>query len=95
MDDRDRYYISHRYDAINSDREAVEQSDGSYLNVYGITTWYDEAGQLHKDDGPAIILPDGSVNWYLHGLQYDSFNAWLIKLNKSDETKMMLRLQYA
>jgi hypothetical protein len=94
MDDRDRYYISHRYDAINSDREAVEQSDGSYLNVYGITTWYDEAGQLHKDDGPAIILPDGSVNWYLHGESY-SFDEWLIKLNKSDEAKMMLRLQYA
>jgi len=87
-------YISHRDDAIHSDRRAVEQSDGSYLSVYGDTTWYNEEGQLHKEDGPAIILGDGDIVWYLHGLG-SSFDEWCIKLNKSDEEKMLLRLQYA
>ena len=34
---------------------AVEQSDGSYLNKYGTITWYNEEGEIHREDGPAII----------------------------------------
>ncbi len=27
----------------------------------------DEDGQLHRDDGPALIMPDGMRVWYYHG----------------------------
>ena len=30
-------------------------------------TWKDEHGELHRDDGPAIIDADGSQFWYQHG----------------------------
>ncbi len=30
-------------------------------------TWKDEHGELHRDDGPARIWPDGTQRWYQHG----------------------------
>ena len=69
------------------------RSDGSYLNVYGETTWYNELGQLHREDGPAIIKSDGRVYWCLSRTYY-TFADWLIELDVSDEAKMLLRLRY-
>ena len=73
---------------------AVEQSDGSYLHEDGDVCWYNRIGQLHREEGPAVISPNGDVEWWLNG-NYYFVDDWLIKLNKSDECKMMLRLQYA
>lgn len=47
--------------------EVVRESDGSEMH-----SWFDEHGDLHRDDGPACILkyPDGSVreeSWIQHG----------------------------
>tara|TARA_B110000503_G_scaffold135395_1_gene215938 strand:+ start:1937 stop:2203 length:267 start_codon:yes stop_codon:yes gene_type:complete len=76
------------------DFAAVQQPDGSYFDRSGTISWYNEVGQLHKVDGPAIIYPDGcGVDWCLNDKHY-LFNEWLIKLNKTDEEKMMLKLQY-
>ncbi len=37
----------------------------------------DDDGQLHRDDGPAIIRPDGAQFWYQHGeLHRDDGPAW-------------------
>ena len=69
------------------------RSDGSYLNVYGETTWYNELGQLHREDGPAIKYDDGNVEWCLNNTIY-SFNEWLKLSTISDEDKMILRLRY-
>jgi hypothetical protein len=74
--------------------DAIEQSDGSYLNKNGTIHWFNEAGQNHRDDGPSIIKSDGKIYWYIKGYVY-SFTRWLPESNASDETKMMLRLQYA
>jgi hypothetical protein len=81
---------------------AVEQSDGSYVDSDGCITWYNEAGEYHNEDGPAIAFTSGSIRWYatgqfgwyLNGI-YLSLSEWLIKSNKTDEEKMLLRLQYA
>jgi hypothetical protein len=73
---------------------AVEQHDGSYRTKFGDIRWYNEAGERHRDDGPAVVFPDGDVAWCLNGRQY-RFNEWLIEMNKTDEEKMLLRLQYA
>jgi hypothetical protein len=82
-----RDYAIHFYDA-------VEQPDGSWLHNDGAIVWYNEAGQLHREAGPAVILSmKGGVYWCLTG-DYFTFDKWLIKLNKSDETKLLLRLQY-
>jgi hypothetical protein len=74
--------------------DALEQSDGSYVNGNGTITWYNELGQYHRADGPALVFADGRSHWWLNGLTF-TFDDWLIKLNKSDEVKMLLRLQYA
>ena len=71
---------------------AVEQPDGSYLHNDGAISWYNEVGQRHRKDGPAVIKSDGEW-WYIDGRIY-SFNDWCNKLNKTDEEKMMLKLQY-
>ena len=43
------------------------------MHSSGLTTYSDGSqrwylhGQLHREDGPAIIRPDGSQEWWLHG----------------------------
>jgi len=74
--------------------DAVEQSDGSYLLNDAWLYWYNEEGEVHREDGPSVIAPRrGDVYWYINDLQY-TFDEWCIQLNKSDEDKMLLRLQY-
>tara|TARA_R110000822_G_scaffold304277_1_gene429374 strand:- start:70 stop:351 length:282 start_codon:yes stop_codon:yes gene_type:complete len=79
--------------------DAVEQSDGSYIDKNNEITWYNVHEQMHREDGPALIYPaggwylDGEVEWWLNDTPY-TFNEWCIALNKTDEEKMMLRLQY-
>jgi hypothetical protein len=76
-------------------RGSVEQSDGSYLNKHDTRRWFNEAGETHREDGPAVIYDDGEVLWFLNGMYY-SFNAWLIETPmSSDEARMLLRLRYA
>jgi hypothetical protein len=79
------------------DYDAVRQTDGSYIDKFGYITWYNKSGQRHKEDGPAFMMIRNPhlLSWWLDDKEYDSFDEWLIKLNKPDEIKMMLRLQYA
>jgi len=72
---------------------ATLQDDGSYLLDRGEILWYNEFGELHRDDGPATVYPDGKIDWYWED-DYHTFNTWLMIATISDEQKMMLRLQY-
>jgi hypothetical protein len=72
---------------------AVEQSDGSYVDRVGNISWYNKHGEWHREDGPAVIYSNGEVEWMINGYNY-TFAEWLIELNKPDEDKMLLRLQY-
>jgi hypothetical protein len=72
---------------------ALEQPDGSYIDDIGDIFWYNEAGEYHREDGPAVIYNDGHVDWLLHSHPH-TFESWCIELNKTDEAKMLLRLQY-
>jgi hypothetical protein len=75
--------------------DAVEQSDGSYLHNDGDVYWYNEAGLNHKEDGPAVIRHYGMVlSWYYLGINY-TFSEWCVAAKKTDEQKLLLRLQYA
>jgi hypothetical protein len=80
------YHIA-RYDA-------VEQSDGSYVDMDGDIFWYNEEGFNHREDGPSFTRHNGRVSWYYLGVGY-SFDDWCVAANKTDEEKMLLRLQYA
>ncbi len=42
--------------------------DGCELNVYidGVRAWF-RNGNLHREDGPAIQVPDGKGHWYRNG----------------------------
>jgi hypothetical protein len=73
---------------------AIEQSDGSYIDLYGNRKWFNEEGRLHRDDGPASVLTNGQIRWWINGQYYISFKSWLEHSQNTDETKMMLRLCY-
>jgi hypothetical protein len=70
------------------------QPDGSYINHDLTTRWYNAEGLLHKEDGPAVIFPNGGHAWCLHGYKY-SFKDWIKLAPISDEQKLLLKLQYA
>jgi hypothetical protein len=72
---------------------AVEQSDGSYRTRHGTKSWYNKEGRLHRDDGPAIIYTDGYVSWWLNGERY-TYKEWFRFTPITDETKLLVRLQY-
>jgi hypothetical protein len=70
-----------------------QRPDGSVLYEDGVIVWYNEIDDIHRENAPAAVYEDGRVEWYLHNHEY-TFDEWCIALNKTDEDKMMLRLQY-
>lgn len=59
---------------------------------YGVKYWRLN-NRLHREDGPAVIFPDGSIEWWLNGNQC-TFNRWLELSEVSDEEKAILKLEY-
>ena len=44
----------------------------------GDILWKNSKGQLHREDGPAIIEPDGDKHWYIKGqLHREDGPAWV------------------
>jgi hypothetical protein len=72
---------------------AWQQPNGSYVNKWGTNSWYNEEGQVHKEDGPALTYISTNVSWWVNNKRYN-FNDWCNHLNISDEQKLLLRLQY-
>ena len=60
----------------------------------GIILYKNDDEELHREDGPAVIRPDGTKFWCLNGEIYSSFNDWIEELDKNDEEKMGLILYY-
>ena len=40
------------------------------INEYGTNYWYNEVGELHREDGPAVEYSDGDHLWWLNGREY-------------------------
>lgn len=57
---------------------------GNHTDMYGTKRWYLN-GEFHREDGPAIIYPDGDYRWYIHGQLISTtqtgFKNYLIKEN--------------
>lgn len=39
----------------------------STVDTFGVKSWKDKTGRYHRKDGPAIVYPNGSKSWYIHG----------------------------
>ena len=37
------------------------------VDRHGTRRYYNDAGLLHRDDGPAVVWRSGSVQWWLNG----------------------------
>ena len=37
------------------------------INKYGVKKWLNNNGQLHRTDGPAVIYPDGTKEYWING----------------------------
>jgi len=72
---------------------AIEQDDGSWVYDNGLKVWYNDGGYVHRDDGPAVINPDGVLRWFDRSRERP-FNEWCELQEKNDADMMMLRLQY-
>jgi hypothetical protein len=75
---------------------AVASPDGSNLHNDGDVYWYNELGEIHREDGPAILRPYMEytcVDWFFNDEEY-SLEDWLKLTTIPDEDKMMLRLRY-
>jgi hypothetical protein len=44
--------------------------DNPRIDTHGNKWWHDSAGQVHRDNGPAIIWADGGRDWYQHSRQH-------------------------
>ena len=72
---------------------AILQPNGSYITNEDITVWFNNQGQYHREDGPAIIYKNNHSLWFNHGEPL-SFNNWLKQSKTTDKQKLLLRLQY-
>ena len=44
----------------------MEKSE-MHINSDGTKVWRNAQGQVHNEEGPAVIYNDGSQAWYIHG----------------------------
>ena len=93
-----KYLTSLAYDMFWHGAE--KQYDGGWFHTknhyFKCITYYNDKGQYHREDGPAHELSTSEVSykWYIDDYRC-SFEEWCNRLNKTDEEKMLLRLQYA
>ena len=45
----------------------IDETPPPDVDEHGTRRWFDAAGQLHRDDGPAVVYASGSEYWYQHG----------------------------
>ena len=71
--------------AILKDGKIVILED-AFLTNGGRGIYYLKNYKLHRTDGPAVILPDGTKEWWIHGHQYDPIT-WLFKVHEMNQEK--------
>jgi hypothetical protein len=78
-----------------SNQDDLSRVAGCYL--YAGTKIWVEQGVAHKNDGPAVIFPDGVARWYIHGKEMtrdvNTFfyaNKWALQKGLDTEEKLKL-----
>lgn len=78
-----------------SNQDDLSRLAGCYL--YSGSKIWTEKGAPHREDGPAVIFPDGVVRWYIHGKEITRAvnmffyeNKWTIQdgLNTQDKLRL-------
>ena len=41
----------------------------STITIYGNKSWYNENGELHREDGPALEYSNGTKEWWIKGVR--------------------------
>ena len=51
------------------------------IDYYGTIHYYNEQGQWHREDGPAVEWSDGDKEWWLNDIEYSEqdYNDYLLK----------------
>lgn len=45
------------------------QFNGPAIDIHGVKRWVNGNNFLHREDGPAVEYPDGSVSFWLYGIE--------------------------
>jgi hypothetical protein len=64
------------------------------ISRIGNQRWYDENGQYHRTDGPAVILHNNVKRWYLNGHRYYDNKSFQLAADLSDEDMIAIVLKY-
>ena len=94
------------YYSFNKDKDIVKRESSSpdllekiksgydFIHVYedGTKVYYTNSS-IHREDGPAVIFPDGIIEWWYDDDEY-SFEIWCIHTEKTNEEIVQLKLQY-
>jgi hypothetical protein len=64
------------------------------INEFRTIRWYNDAGEIHRDDGPAVEYENGDKLWYINGKRHridgpaaefiKGNNYWYLNGNKID-----------
>ncbi|MBS1214779.1 MAG: putative formaldehyde dehydrogenase [Proteobacteria bacterium] len=73
--------MSQREEITEENRDQWSRT-GIYLFL-GTQLWH-EHGQVHRDDGPAIVSPDGVERWYVRGREITAEVKTLFRENQWD-----------
>lgn len=78
-----------------ANRDALTRLAGFYLFL-DTRLWMEE-GRIHRDDGPAIVFPDGALRWFIRGQEvtrevntFFYHNNWPIKTGLDTAEKLAL-----
>ena len=72
---------------------AFNMPDGHWIDRDGWEVWV-KNGCYYRTDGPAIIFPDGKMEWCLDRESY-SLDEWLELNNEiTDSQKLLIKLKY-
>ena len=77
----DRYEVKEIYDdyIVDIDGRKYYYKDNymyKHINKYGSVFYYNESGQYHRLDGPAVEYSSGNKEYYINGVYY-SYKGWL------------------
>lgn len=67
----------------------------AFVSFDGYKHWYLE-GKLHRENGPAITWSNGTLLFYLYGIEYENVNDWLRNHPNQDKVfQVQMILQYS
>lgn len=57
-------------------------SGPAVVSYNGVFNEFYKDGQLHREDGPAVIFSSGNCEWWLNGIQYNTMLEYMIANEK-------------